>query len=178
MMQTKRLILGATLLLAGCLSHSDIQAKYSRQESICQDIARATLEKHADDGTDASSTRTVAGKAFSECMTEKGWKVATPGDAKKAPTAAAVAPAAAPAAPAVAPAPVSPVSQAPVSPVTAPPVPAPAGMVAPTVPSVAPSNSTASTPRISTDPSWTTYQPARPDGTPAPEYGRGAGRNF
>lgn len=190
-MGLKFIFLMLPLMLAGCYSNSDIQAKYARYESECRRFARDKVEEQAE-SADKATTSSVAGKAFSECMTEKGWKVATPKPTNTAQnttppigpstsggvpggTASGTAARAAPGATSLPPPPM----------VSTPTVPAPTGAVsvptAPSTPMNMPGNAARTTtvqPRVSVDPSWSTYQPARPSGTPAPDYGRGAGRNF
>lgn len=184
-MQRKSYIVIAAFLLSACYSNSDIQARYARHEGQCHSEARDALERASEEATDRASSSAIAGKAFSECMTEKGWKVATQ---KPISTAQHVTPpigpstsggvpggtasgAAARAAPGS-----SPVMT---SPVVSPPVPAPTGALPSAAPPVLPAAPTVNMPRLSVDPNWSTYQPAaRPEGSLTPEYGRGAGRNF
>lgn len=76
-MQRKILMLPLVLALAGCISQSDIQAKYVKQQNVCRGEASRFVSSL---GASAATPdgQSAAGVQFSECMNKSGWRVAMP----------------------------------------------------------------------------------------------------
>lgn len=176
----------SALALTGCMAQSSIQSKYMSQQDECRGHVQSTLAIFTGAGNTLGSGQpsTGAGSAvqqFSDCMNKTGWHVSVP---KAGSTTVVVnnPPSGSPstnphAAAAVAPAPAQ-------TTVYNPPAPGQTAVVSP--PSGAPStNPSAAAARVAmpvttVEPAApiATYQPARPNTSPAVSYGQGAGRNF
>lgn len=149
-MLRKLAMLSMAMALSACISQSQVQSKYVKAQGLCRVEASSAI-------IEGDSNQSV-GKAFSDCMRTAGWNVASPKTGAVTTNPPSGSPSTDPIASAAQPAPAQPTAAA--NP--------PSG-----APSVKPSAARAPVTRPTT-----TYSPARPTNTPAPEYGTGGGRNF
>ena len=79
------------LLLAGCLSQTDVQARYNDENQECRDYAEDNIDRFLPAGKKVSPADRNAQMVtlFSDCMGKRGWQVAKP---KKAEELASTAP--------------------------------------------------------------------------------------
>ncbi|MFZ4540640.1 MAG: hypothetical protein ACOYNL_02370 [Rickettsiales bacterium] len=71
------LIISCVFALTGCLSQSQVQAKYAHSQNICR-VQTAQLFASNESLANSLDGQAQAGSAFGECMTKAGWRVATP----------------------------------------------------------------------------------------------------
>lgn len=150
------------LPLAGCMSQSQIQGRYTEQQNACRAEASVVAPL-------ASSDSAAVGARFSECMNKAGWHVSQPKPGGAPPTNVAQNP------PTGAPSTNPSASTSGVAP------PRQTAVVSP--PSGAPSTAPSAAAARVVAPGAATYQPARPAAAApsvpmAPAYGQGAGRQF
>lgn len=179
----------SAMLLAGCMSQSSIQSKYTTQQNECRDqVARAAAASNTSLATQEGQAS--IGVHFSDCMNRAGWRVAVPRSSQPPTNVAQYPPSGAPSTNPSATAaatpqpgwymkgPESPTGVMPNSPTGAPSVAPSAALGA--APVSAPQPMMAPQPTMMPAPQPTAparYQPARPT-MQVPAYGQGGGRRF
>lgn len=79
-MVKKILFVGLGLLTSSCLDQTSIQRDYISERSGCQSEAESRISEYQGElaGADARATNAKLVSLFSDCMSERGWSVASP----------------------------------------------------------------------------------------------------
>jgi hypothetical protein len=79
-MKLKQIIWVCTLplLLSGCLSQSQVQAKYSKSQNICRAQTATLFSRIGSGPTSGAEGQSAIASRFSDCMNKAGWRVGPP----------------------------------------------------------------------------------------------------